>query len=151
MNRIEHVNLVVDDIPSTLAFLRAAFPHWDVRGEGESEWYGRPRSWVHFGDDTHYITLNDRGEGANRDLRGHAVGLAHIGLEVVDVDAVRTRLENAGYTVATIGAPHPHRKSVYFIDPAGFEFEFVQYLSDDPAQRNLYGGETGSITRVETA
>jgi hypothetical protein len=26
---------------------------------------------------------------------------------------------------------------VYFIDPNGFEVEFVEYLSDIPAQRNL--------------
>ncbi|MDF5305791.1 VOC family protein, partial [Vibrio parahaemolyticus] len=25
----------------------------------------------------------------------------------------------------------------YFVDPAGFEIEFVEYLTDDPKLRNL--------------
>lgn len=150
MMRIEHVNLVVDDIPSTLAFLQAALPSWRVRGEGNSEWYGTPRRWLHFGDSHHYITLNDQGKGRNRDLRGLGVGLAHIGLEVDDVDAVAARLRAVGQEATTIGADHPHRKSVYFTDPAGFEFEFIEYLSEDPMQRNLYGGETSGITRAST-
>ncbi len=148
--RIEHVNLVVDDIPSTLAFLRAALPSWDVRGEGDGHWYGTPRKWLHFGDSHHYITLNDHGSGPNRDLRGLSVGLAHIGMEVDDVDAVVERLRAAGHEPTTIGADHPHRKTVYFSEPAGFEFEFIQYLSDDPQERNLYGGETSGVSRVST-
>jgi len=34
--------------------------------------------------------------------------------------------------------PHPHRKRVYFLDNDGGEWEFVQYLSDEPGQRNDY-------------
>jgi hypothetical protein len=29
------------------------------------------------------------------------------------------------------------RKNVYFVDPSGFEVEFVEYLSDLPEERNL--------------
>ncbi len=150
MVRVEHVNLVVADIPATLTFLQTALPTWRVRGEGSSQWYGSPRRWLHFGTDDSYITLNDAGTGSNRDLRSLNVGLAHVGLEVDDVDAVRARLVQAGYEIATIGADHPHRKTIYFHDPAGFEFEFIQYKSKEPAERNLYGGETSSITRVST-
>ena len=51
---LEHVNLVVADLEATLDFYRAAFPHWRIRDEGQGEWYGKPRKWVHFGDDHHY-------------------------------------------------------------------------------------------------
>jgi hypothetical protein len=34
------------------------------------------------------------------------------------------------------GAEDLHRKNIYFIDPAGFEVEFVQYLSGIPEERN---------------
>ena len=36
---IEHINLVVKDIPAVLKFYEAAFPHWKVRDEGDSDWY----------------------------------------------------------------------------------------------------------------
>ena len=151
MVRLEHVNLVVKNIPDTLKFLRTAFPEWRIRGQGRSEWYGRERNWLHVGTDDYYITLNDQAEGENRNLRGYAPGLAHIGFCVEDSEAVSHRLQDAGYEIATIGADHPYRKTIYFIDPAGFEFEFIEYLSDKPEEKNMYGGETSSITRVSTA
>jgi hypothetical protein len=33
---------------------------------------------------------------------------------------------------------HPYRKRVYFHDLEGNDWEFVQYLSDDPAKRHDY-------------
>jgi hypothetical protein len=33
---------------------------------------------------------------------------------------------------------HPYRKRVYFYDPEGNDWEFIQYLSQDPAERNDY-------------
>lgn len=35
MLHLEHLNLVVNDIPATLAFYQAAFPNWRIREEGE--------------------------------------------------------------------------------------------------------------------
>lgn len=133
---LEHVNLVVDDIEQALHFYQAAFPHWRVRSEGQGSWHGKPRNWLHFGDDYHYIAFSDHGEGVNRELSGHSVGLAHFAYVVQSIDTVITRLNEAGYPVDKDGAQHPHRKNVYFIDPAGFEVEFVEYLSDLPAERN---------------
>ena len=56
MIHLEHLNLVVSDIPGTQAFYRAAFPHWHIRDEGESVWYGKARKWLHFGDDYQYLS-----------------------------------------------------------------------------------------------
>lgn len=145
--RLEHVNLVVSDLEATLRFLQTAFPTWSVRGRGDGTWFGRPRRWLHLGTDTHYITLNDGSEGEARDLHGHTPGLAHVGFEVHDLPALRERMEAAGYTVAIEGGDHPHRRTLYFHDPTGIEFEFVEYLSSDPAERNLYGGETSAVRR----
>jgi predicted enzyme related to lactoylglutathione lyase len=131
------VNLVVSDMDSMLRFYRAAFPHWRIRDQGSGEWYGKARNWLHFGDDYHYIALSDHGEGPNRELAGHSVGLAHFAYVTTNLDAVIARLHAAGYQIAKPGADEPYRQNVYFIDPAGFEVEFVQYLSDSPAERNL--------------
>ncbi|MAD77510.1 MAG: glyoxalase [Rheinheimera sp.] len=134
---LEHVNLVVADIDAMLQFYRAAFPHWRIRDEGEGEWYGKPRKWLHFGDDYHYLALSDHGEGNNRELAGHSVGFAHFAYVTTNLDGVIARLNNAGYAIAKTGADEPFRKNIYFVDPAGFEVEFVEYLSDHPAERNL--------------
>lgn len=137
MIQLEHINLVVSDIPAMLHFYQAVFPHWHVRDEGAGEWFGKPRNWLHFGDDYQYIALSDHGEGQNRELNGHQVGLAHFAYVTNNLDALIDRLLAAGYDIAKNGAQDEFRKNVYFIDPAGFEIEFVEYLSDDPKQRNL--------------
>ncbi|MGI9276501.1 MAG: VOC family protein [Endozoicomonas sp.] len=135
---LEHVNLVVKDIASSLKFYQAAFPHWQVRGSGKGEWYGAPRQWVHFGDDDLYLAFSDHGTGNNRDLTGTQVGLAHFAFVTNNLDALLERLAAAGYKPAKDGAESPWRKNIYFFDPDGFEVEFVEYLSDIPAERNHY-------------
>ncbi len=137
MLHIEHLNLVVSDIDAAVKFYQAAFPHWSIRETGKSEWSGKPRKWLHFGDDYQYITFNDNGVGDNRDLEGHQTGLAHFGFVTGNIDAMVSRLADAGFTAAKDGADEPYRKNVYFVDPNGFEVEFVEYLSDIPQQRNL--------------
>jgi catechol 2,3-dioxygenase-like lactoylglutathione lyase family enzyme len=139
MIQLEHVNLVVTNIEKSLKFYRAAFPHWWVREEGVGEWSGKPRTWVHFGDDYQYLVFGDNGEGENRDLSGHQVGLAHFAFVTSNLDALISRLAEAGFPVAKSGADDIHRKNIYFFDPDGFEVEFVEYLSDLPVERNLPG------------
>ncbi|OEF25368.1 VOC family protein [Vibrio rumoiensis] len=133
---LEHINLVVSDVEAMLKFYQTAFPHWKVRSEGVSEWYGKPRRWLHFGDDQYYIAISDNGVGANRDLAGHQTGLAHFAYVIDNIDSLTSRLQNADYQIANPGTANPFRRNVYFIDPAGFEVEFVQYLSDIPSERN---------------
>lgn len=138
MITLEHVNLVVNDIEQSLTFYQAAFPHWTVRGGGASEWYGKARNWVHFGDDYQYLAFNDDGVGKNRDLTGHQIGLAHFAFITNDIKGVIERLRQAGYKVDKEGAKDDYRSNVYFIDPNGYEVEFVQYHSDLPELRNRY-------------
>jgi len=138
MPKLEHLNLVVTAIDPTLTFLQAAFPDWRVRGEGRDDWKGMPRRWLHVGDDDTYLTLNDFGRGAQRDLASATPGLAHIGFEVASLDDVAARLKEAGYAPHHLGAKHPHRKNLYYIDDEGLEFEFVEYLSTDPEKKNSY-------------
>lgn len=138
MLHIEHLNLVVSDIPKTLYFYQAAFPHWSVRGGGENDWYGKPRNWVHFGDDYQYLAFNDNGVGKNRELEGHQIGLAHFAFVTNDIKSMICRLQNAGFEISNEGAEDDYRKNVYFIDPNGYEVEFIEYLSDAPKERNRY-------------
>ena len=134
--KLEHVNLVVSDINAMLKFYQAAFPYWSIRIEGEGTWYGKARRWVHFGDNDQYIAISDHGEGKNRNLSGHQIGLAHFAYVTNNLNAVIARLKHAGFAISKEGAVNPFRKNIYYIDPAGFEVEFVEYMSDVPSERN---------------
>jgi len=134
--RLEHLNLVVSDIQESLRFYQAALPHWKIRSEGVSKWSGVKRNWIHFGDDSQYIAFNDNGIGNNRDLSGHQVGLAHFCFVTNNIDAVILRLQQADFEIAKPGAANKFRRNVYFLDPNGYEVEFVEYLSDLPQERN---------------
>lgn len=138
MIKLEHLNLVVKNMEETLAFYKAAFPEWTVRGGGADEWYGVAKNWLHFGDEYQYLTFNDNGHGENRDLKSYQVGLAHFAFVTTNLAAVTARLLEAGFPVYKPGAENSHRKNSYFLDPNGYELEFVEYLSDLPSQRNQY-------------
>ena len=151
MVRLEHANLVVKDIQPTLDFLLAAFPSWSVRGEGDMTW-GKGenainRHWLHVGDDDYYLTLNDNAQGEIRDVRSVQPGVAHLGFVVDDLAGIIGRLAQKGFTIDIQGRDHPFRKTVYYNDPAGFQFEFLEYSSDRAEEKNMYGGESGDITR----
>jgi catechol 2,3-dioxygenase-like lactoylglutathione lyase family enzyme len=127
--RLEHANLSVGSIDAMLRFLQAAFPECRLRGGGVQEGV----RWAHVGTDDSYIALTEVGRPAPE------VGdLNHLGYVVDDVEALAQRLTAAGFREGFRSPPHPHRKRRYFHDPDDREWEFVEYLSDDPAQRNDY-------------
>lgn len=130
--QVEHANLWVRSIAETVEFLTLALPSFRVRGGGTAEGGSK---WVHVGTDTTYLSLN---EADGKDQAGVRGRLNHIGFVVGNVEAVRRRLTEAGYKEGYKAPPHPHRKRLYFLDREGFDWEFVEYLSDDPAERNDY-------------
>ena len=134
--RLEHANIHVRDLDASLSFLTTAFPDFRVRREGES----RGRRWMHVGNDDTYIALNQATDEPAEQWQPYAgkPGVNHLGYEVDDVDTLRKRMLDAGYRDSTVPNNHPHRKRVYFYDPDGNDWEFVQYFSDDPAERNDY-------------
>ena len=135
--RLEHANLAVRDIDGMTRFLQTAFPDFRIRSEGKT-WQGR--RWLHVGNEETYIAVNEAPEEPAEDWVPYAgkPGLNHLGYEVADVDALRARLRHAGYQDSTVPNDHPHRRRVYFHDAEGNDWEFVQYLSDDPGDRNDY-------------
>jgi catechol 2,3-dioxygenase-like lactoylglutathione lyase family enzyme len=135
--RLEHANLHVKDLDAMLRFVQTAFPEFRVRGQGKSWTGGR---WVHVGDDDSYLALYQASKPPAEawEPYGGKPGLNHLGFEVDDAEALRKRLAEAGYQESTVPNRHPHRKRVYFYDADGNDWEFVQYLSRDPAQRHDY-------------
>ncbi|MCH9003788.1 MAG: VOC family protein [Proteobacteria bacterium] len=134
--RLEHANMNVRNIDDTVRFLIAALPEFQIRREGHNE----GQRWMHIGTDDTYIALNESTDEPTEKWVPYAgkPGINHLGYEVDDVDAVRARLSAAGFRDSTYPNNHPHRKRVYFYDADGNDWEFVQYLSDDPKERNDY-------------
>ena len=135
--RMEHANLTVRDVDGMIRFLQAAFPEFQVRRDVTGSDGSR---WVHIGTADNYLALNPASAKPGIPWMPYSgrAGVNHLGYEVDDAEALRQRLLAAGYKESTVQNAHPHRKRVYFYDAEGNDWEFVQYLSSDPAQRNDY-------------
>jgi len=135
--RLEHANLCVRNIDATIRFLQTAFPDFHMRFDARET---DGKGWVHFGTDDTYISLNAATVVPDKRWQPYSgvPGVNHLAYEVDDTNALRERLKSAGYHDSTPENHHPYRKRVYFLDPDGNDWEFVQYLSDDPAKRNDY-------------
>ena len=135
--RLEHANLCVRDVDAMIRFLQTAFPEFRVRRD-QTDADGR--RWVHVGTDSVYLALNPARQQPERTWTPYEgyPGVNHLGFEVDDAAALRERMRAAGYADSTVPNAHPHRARVYFHDPEGNDWEFVEYHSDDPAERNDY-------------
>ena len=135
--RLKHANLSVRDVEEMIWFLTTAFPEFRIRGEGTNQDGTR---WVHLGTDETYLALNQSSQEPDRSWVPYEglPGVNHLAYEVHDVEALRSRLEAAGYWDSTVPNAHPHRRRVYFNDPEGNDWEFVEYLSDDLSERHDY-------------
>lgn len=135
--RLEHANVCVREIEPMILFLRTAFPDFRVRGEGTSRDGTR---WVHLGTDDTYIALGQARTDLARRWSPYSgePGVNHLAYEVDDVESLSARLKAGGYRESTPSNAHPHRRRVYFYDPEGNDWEFVQYFSRNLAERNDY-------------
>lgn len=131
---LEHVNISVNNLDEAIEFIQTALPSFKVRGGGEQN----GRKWIHIGTDESYLAINEVSKtklgGKNYDL----TGMNHLGFVVNDVTQVAERLTAKGYVRSYPLTHHQFRIRDYFLDNAGNEYEFIQYLSDKPEERNDY-------------
>ncbi|MCL6273301.1 VOC family protein [Muricauda sp. 2012CJ35-5] len=131
---LEHANITVNNIQDTIDFFQVAFPHFKVRGSGNGM-----REWVHLGDDHTYIAINQANETDKRAAKNYdKIGINHIGFVVTDVAEIANNLMAKGYKRDYPKQVEEFRIRDYFADADGNQFEFVQYLSDKPEERNKY-------------
>ncbi|MEI8596559.1 VOC family protein [Photobacterium sp. Hal280] len=132
---VEHANLTVRRLENTIEFLQTAIPEFSVRHQGQHPMY----RWCHIGTEDTYLALQEVVARDQIDRTPYRdLGINHIGLGVDDVMQVRERLLSAGYRENELETSHPWRQRIYFYDRDGIEWEFTQYLSDDPLLRNDY-------------
>ena len=135
--QLEHANLCVSDIDGMIKFLQTALPDFVIRHD-ETDIDGD--RWVHIGNDKTYIALNNSTQKDSSDWAPYSgkPGVNHLGYMVDSVEQVRSRLRSGGYIESTVENNHPFRKRLYFYDPEGRDWEFVEYHSDDVNKRNDY-------------
>lgn len=143
--QFEHINFRVPSITKIQTLLCAAFPDFRLRGSGYGPTYGY---WAHIGNDDHYVAVSQRekpGEESDESIPPYEYGqsyrLLHLAYTVNSIEELMARLSKAGFepSITENLNDHPYRRRVYYLDGNGIEFEFVQYLSDQPEQRNDYG------------
>lgn len=131
---LEHANITVNNIESSISFFKTAFPDFEIRGGGETN----GRKWIHLGNKTTYIALNEsvKPELTVKDYT--KTGINHLGFVVEDVEIIAERLLTAGFKRDYPKQVEKFRIRDYFADADGNEYEFVQYLSDKIEERNFY-------------
>lgn len=136
--RLDHVNVSVVSIDRAVRFLRVAFPEFRLRGRGGSDHGDWTEQWLHLGTDEVYVCLNQSSilEKADRDPR-KTTGINPIGFAVVAVEPLHQRYTERGFKCAPVDE-QPSRKRLYVTDADGITWEFIEYLSADPAVRNDY-------------
>ncbi|MCA9077231.1 MAG: VOC family protein [Planctomycetaceae bacterium] len=131
---VEHVNLTVSNLDEAIRFLTTAVPEFAVRHRAVTD----GQEWAHVGDERSYIALTQASDLQLSELNYTKNGFNHVGIVVDDANRVAEALRDAGYREGFQADPHPHRIRVYFHDADDTEWEFVQYLSKDTAERNDY-------------
>ena len=138
--RLDHVNISVVNLDRTLAFLHIAFPVFRVRGGGTGTFDGGTSEWLHVGLDDVYVSLNASSrilESRKKPDENWETGINHAGFVVEDVEALQRKYETAGFECELVKELRS-RKRMYVADADGIIWEFIQYLSDDPAICNDY-------------
>ncbi len=131
---LEHANITVNDPQEAIKFFQTAFPHFKIRGGGNGM-----REWIHLGDDNTYIAIN---QAKQRDLKADKnydkIGINHLGFVVQNVEEIANNLLSNGYKRDFPKEVEQFRIRDYFADADGNQYEFVQYLSDKPEEKNSY-------------
>ena len=135
---LEHANITVPDMDAAIEFLLTVEPAFLVRHDETPKGSHR---WVHIGTYDSYIALQEPHLGSKpQDTRRpyKDYGINHLAWVVDNLDDVIVRLEAGGYRKGMPVEPHPGRKRAYYYDSAGFEWEIIEYISEDPAKRHDY-------------
>ncbi len=121
---LEHVNYTVSDPRGTADILCTIFD-WKIRWAGAAISGGKS---VHVGENDSYIALyTPPGKLSDpTDNYTQLGGMNHIGVIVDDINAIETKVKEAGYVPHNLGDDEPGVR-FYFDGPDGIEFEVVSY------------------------
>lgn len=97
------------------------------------------REWIHLGDNDTYIAINQAKQSDLKVDRNYdKIGINHLGFVVQNVEEIANNLLSNGYQRDFPKEVEEFRIRDYFADADGNQYEFVQYLSDKPEEKNSY-------------
>lgn len=132
---LEHANITVASINKATHFLSAAFPEFEVRGQGSTE----NTQWIHFGNQVTYIALQQNYQlTPSKDEQYVSNGVNHLGFVVDNLSQIEQRLIAAGFQKDPMSTDENYRKRSYFYDANNVEWEFIEYKTDQDSLRNQY-------------
>lgn len=138
MSTIEHLNITVPNIDEAIKFIQIVAPDFKVRKDVKSLTSYR---WAHIGNDDCYFALQEPHLGSEPESLRKSYknyGVNHIAIVVDDLLKVESDLVKFGYKRSIDTPIEKHRKRLYFFDDFGFEWELVEYSSQEPAEKYLY-------------
>jgi catechol 2,3-dioxygenase-like lactoylglutathione lyase family enzyme len=136
--KIEHVNITVPDIDAAVNFLKIVAPDFEIRNDQKPE---NDKRWMHIGNNQFYFALQEAHVGhtpikPNQTYINY--GFNHIGLVVHNIEDIEKQLIAAGYKKGIDTPKETFRKRIYYYDAAGFEWELVEYFSENTKDKFLY-------------
>ncbi|WP_339660191.1 VOC family protein [uncultured Polaribacter sp.] len=138
ITKIEHVNITVPDIDAAVSFLQIIAPDFKIKKDENPI---NDKRWMHIGNDEFYFALQESHIGTNPIKPNQTYinyGFNHIGLVVNNIDDIEKKLIQAGYHKGIDTPNETFRKRIYYYDNAGFEWELVEYLSENTEDKFLY-------------
>jgi hypothetical protein len=122
-NKLEHINLTVNDSNATAAILSDIF-NWQIRWQGPAKDNGHT---VHLGTQDSYLALYSHND-KQRTAKSHkSIGqLNHIGVLVDDLDSIEAKVKAKGFAPFNHGDYEPGKR-FYFKLEQEVEIEVVSY------------------------
>ena len=123
--RLEHVNMTVKDVDTSIAFYQQLFD-FKVRWRGTIQGEKGELKAAHVGNDEYYLALFEAEQGGGGKTDYRAKGINHFAFVVDDIEKYRRRIEDAGFKIHFERDYEPGKR-IYFFDSNDVEIELVEY------------------------
>ena len=118
--KLHHVSFASKDLSASRAFFGGVLGLQEI----ERPSFGFSGAWYQLGDQQLHIIENRDEESSAASRLGRS---DHVALQVADVDAVRTALQNHGIAFQEGGNRHLGMEQIFCRDPDRHVLEFVRY------------------------
>lgn len=138
ITKIEHVNITVPDIDAAVSFLQIVAPDFKIMKDDKPL---NDKRWMHIGNHQFYFALQEVPIDTNPKKQNQTYinyGFNHVGLVVNDIDNIEKKLIKAGYNKGIDTPNEKFRRRIYYYDSADFEWELVEYFSENNEDKFLY-------------
>ncbi|MCJ8314357.1 MAG: hypothetical protein HRU38_12105 [Saccharospirillaceae bacterium] len=138
--RIEHINMTVVKIEDTIKFLKMLYPTLEIINSWEGKTEKGNERWAHVrekGSDSYFALEQADFMDKTRLKMNTFHGVNHFGLIVEGMKSIIKSFNEKGIKYSVAEAID-ERVRVYCFDQHGFEYELIEYKTDDVETRFKY-------------